>query len=249
MGTGAPFEDALARVEGVEGWMTDGQARRLWDRATALHSGTQLVEIGSYRGRSTIVLACAAPEGARVVAIDPHAGNDRGPQQVHGTDAEGESDHQAFVANLAQAGVAERVRHVRRPSTDALDLVEGKIDLLYVDGAHRYRMVRDDLRLWTDRIADGGTLLIHDAFASIGVTAAQVRCLFLNRRFRYVGRERSLAEYRRADLGPRARARNALRQAAELPWFGRNVALKIAITARLRPLRRLLDARAEGWPY
>ena len=50
----------------------------------ATHAGEQIVEIGSFRGRSTIVLASGAPDGVAVVAIDPHAGNDRGPQEIDG---------------------------------------------------------------------------------------------------------------------------------------------------------------------
>ena len=243
------FEHVLARVADVEGWLSDGQARRLWDRAKELAPGAQAVEIGSYRGRSAIVLASAAPAGATIVAIDPHAGNDRGPQEIHGTQEQGQSDHEAFLANLERAGVSERVRHVRRPSSEALGDVQGDIELLYIDGAHRYRFARDDIRDWTPRVAPGGTLLIHDSFSSVGVTLAQIRCLFFSRRFSYVGRERSMAEYRRADLGLAERVRSTLRQVRELGWFARNVALKVAIVTRLRPLQRLLDPRREGWPY
>jgi predicted O-methyltransferase YrrM len=243
------FAAALARVAGVQGWTTDAQARRLWDSAHRLSAGAQILEIGSYHGRSAIILASAAPDATCVVAIDPHAGNDRGPQQIHGSDEEGEADNRAFRDNLARSGVADRVRHIRRPSGEALDRVDGDIDLLYIDGAHRYRFAREDVRQWGARVAPGGTLFVHDAFSSIGVTGALARCLFFDRGFRYIGRERSLAEYRRTDLFGRVRVRNALRQAMELRWFIRNVVLKVAIAAHLRPLRRLLDPHDEGWPY
>ena len=111
------FEHALAAVEDVEGWLSDDQARTLWERAAALRPPATIVEIGSYRGRSAIVLASAAPEGAEVVAIDPHAGNDRGPQEIDADAAAGEADNRAFWENLTRAGVAERVRHVRLPSS------------------------------------------------------------------------------------------------------------------------------------
>ena len=78
-------------------------------------------------------------------------------------------------------------------------LVDGPIDVLYVDGAHRYGPARADLRDWGARVQAGGTLLVHDAFSSVGVTLAILRELVAGRRFRYVGRTRSLAEYR-ADL-------------------------------------------------
>ena len=43
------FNDVLAQVADVEGWMTDDQARRLHDRAGALGAGGRIVEIGSFR--------------------------------------------------------------------------------------------------------------------------------------------------------------------------------------------------------
>jgi predicted O-methyltransferase YrrM len=246
------FASVLAAIEDVEGWLSDDQARRLWERARRLPSGARIVEIGSYRGRSTIVLARAAPEGTTVVAIDPHAGGDRGPQQIHGTAEQGQSDHEAFVANLERAGVRDAVRHVRKPSQDALGDVDGELDLLYVDGAHRFGPASADIARWGERVRPGGTLLIHDAFSSIGVTLALARLLFFGRDFRYVGRLRSLAEYRRAEspLGPRARAANAARQIGQLPWFARNVLVKVLLVARLRPLARALGhPPGDEWPY
>ena len=229
--------------------MTQDQAQRLWDRSSALGRGARIVEIGSYRGRSAIVLAHAADPGVEIVAIDPHAGNDRGPQQIEGTADEGQSDHQAFVANLERAGVRDRIRHVRLPSEYAGDEVEGEIDLLYIDGAHRYRFARDDIVGWGARLTRGGTMLIHDSFSSIGVTLALVAKLFLSRSFRYVGRAGSMAEYRQEPVGGWARFRNLLRQSAQLPWFVRNVVVKVLIVLHLTPLTRLLGHRGSTWPH
>jgi Methyltransferase domain len=228
-------EAALAAAGGVEGWLTDAQARRLWSRAAATRG--LVVEIGSFHGRSTIVLASAADA---VVAIDPHAGSDRGPQEIAPDADRGEQDHEAFRANLARAGVAGRVRHVRRPSADAHGDVDDPIALLYVDGAHRYGPARADLAGWGRRVVPGGAMLVHDAFASIGVTLALLTECVFSGRWRYAGRTGSLAEYEGAPVHGRARASNVLRQLAQLPWFARNVAIKLLIVARLR---------GGPWPY
>jgi hypothetical protein len=247
------FHAALESVAGIEGWLSDGQARRLWDCARAVSPGGRVVEIGSFRGRSAIVLARAVGgTGVEVVAIDPHAGNDRGPQEIHGSVDEGEADNQAFTANLARAGVAGAVRHVRLPSQDALGAVEGPIDVLYVDGAHRFNPATDDIRRWGARVKPGGRMLVHDSFSSIGVTLALIRLLLLGGGFVYAGRERSLAEYRRVGrpLAPAERLRNAVRQLAELPWFARNVLIKVAIVARAPlPVLRALGHDSRDWPY
>ena len=238
----------LALTAGVEGWMTDDQGARLYAAAARCPAGGQIVEIGSFRGRSTIVLASAAGEDVGVVAIDPHAGNDRGPQEITGYAAEAAGDRAAFEANLRRAGAAERVRHVAAFSDAAHGAVEGPIDVLYIDGAHRFRSARADIHDWGRRVADGGTLLIHDSFSSVGVTLAILRELVLGGRFRYVGRSRSLAEYR-ADLASSGRAANAARQLAQLPWFARNLALKLLLTLGLGALWRRAGRATPEWPY
>jgi hypothetical protein len=247
-GTEQEFAPVLAVVAGVEGWMTDAQARRLWDGARRVGADGRIVEIGSFRGRSTIVLASAAADGVAVVAIDPHGGGDRGPNEFTPDAQRGEADHDTFHANLRRAGVDGRVRHVRRPSGDALGEVQGAIDLLYIDGAHRYRFAKPDIELWGARVRPGGAMLIHDSYSAVGVMLAQFRLLFAGGRFRYVGRSGSLAEYRREELGSRERLDNALAQAAVLPYFVRNCIVKAALVARLRPVARLLGERGH-WPY
>jgi predicted O-methyltransferase YrrM len=242
------FEEALRLIDGVEGWLSDDQARVLWDAARAVAAPGRIVEIGSFRGRSMIVLACAAPEGVELVAIDPHGGSDRGPQEIDADAQRGDADNTAFESNLARAGVRDRVRHVRMFARDAIDQVAGDIDLLYIDGAHRYQPVREDIELWGARVRPGGAMLMHDAFNAIGVTLAQLRLLLLSRDWRYRGRARSLATYRRTRLDGRSRARNALEQLGGLPYFVRNLVVKVLIVAKLRPLAALLGCR-EDWPY
>jgi Methyltransferase domain len=185
-----------------------------------------------------------------VVAIDPHGGGDRGPQQLTPAAALGDADHEAFHANLRRAGVADGVRHVRRTSQDALGEVEGEVALLYVDGAHRYGPARADIERWGDRVAPGGTMLVHDAYNAVGVMLAQLRLLLLSSKWRYAGRSRSLAEYRSEELTGAGRLGNAARQLRGIPWFVRNCLIKVALVSRMRPAARRLGLPDEDdWPY
>jgi hypothetical protein len=250
MATADPFAQTLTAVSGIEGWMTDQQARRLWDRAGELQAGDQIVEIGSFRGRSVIVLARSAAPGVAITAIDPHAGNDRGPHEFEGFDEAARADAAAFAANLDAAGVADRVRHVPKFSHAALGDVQGDIRLLYIDGAHRYRPALADIRDWGRRVAPGGTMLIHDSFSALGVTLALMRLLFFGRRFRYIGRSGTMTEYRREPVQGAARLANGARQAIHLPYFVRNELVKALLLLHLRPLTRLLGLpKGRDWPH
>lgn len=242
------FHDAWGRAQAIPGWLTEGQARRLYLAALTVPPGGQVVEIGSFRGRSASVLATAAE---RVVCIDPHLGSDRGPQEIAADPQLGASDFDAFHANLTAAGVAARVSHVRELSGEALEAVSGPADVLFVDGAHRYGPALDDLRRWGARVPPGGRMLVHDAFSSVGVTFALLRSVVFSARWRYLGRERSLAEWERRSVpaGPAERARGAAPQLASLGWFARNLVVKALILGGRPRVARWLGHRDGPWPY
>ena len=244
------LQQTMELVANVEGWMSPGQGATLFDSATNCPVGGRIVEIGSFRGKSTVVLAIAADPSVEIVAIDPHAGNDRGPQEIEGFADEAADDHAVFTTNLAAAGVADRIRHVREFSDAALDMVEGPVDVLYVDGAHRYGPALADIRAWGDRVNDGGTMLIHDSFSSVGVTGAIMSELFFGGRFRYVRRSRSMTVYRaKAEMGLKTRIANPIRQLAQLPWFAKNLLLKVLLSIGLGKLFKLVGRPAPEWPY
>jgi predicted O-methyltransferase YrrM len=231
------FDAVFSSVEDIDGWLTAEQARMLYDRAAALTPGARIVEIGSHHGRSTIVLARAAPEAA-IVAIDPYEENEPRPR-----------DLECFEANLEQAGIRGRVEHLHDFSTGALRGFDGEIDLLYIDGAHDLGTALADIRGWGARVREGGTMLIHDSFSSLGVTLAELVSLVFGRQFRYVGRSRTLAEYRRETVPVAAVALNAGRQLVHWPWFIRNLLVKVALAGRARPVARLLGHTDDVFPY
>jgi predicted O-methyltransferase YrrM len=231
------FDDVFESVRDIDGWLTKAQARLLYERAAALSPGARIVEIGSHHGRSTIVLATAAPE-AELIAIDPYEEDEARP-----------ADLERFEHNLERARVRDRVRHVHAASTAALPEVPGEIDLLYIDGAHDLKTAHADIEGWGARVRDGGTMLIHDSFSSVGVTLAEILSLFFGARFRYIGRSRTLAEYRREHLPAAERAVNASRQAPSLPWFVRNVVVKVALVGKVPVVARALGHRDRVFPY
>jgi predicted O-methyltransferase YrrM len=242
--------DLTEALDGVEGWFSPEQVARVASLAAAAPAGGRIVEIGSFRGRSMIAIARSAPAGVELVAIDPHAGNDRGPQEINGFEEEAAQDNVVFNANLERAGVADRVRHVRKFSHDAHHDVEGEIDVLHIDGAHRFKPAREDIVAWGARVVDGGSMLIHDSFSSVGVTMAIFSSLLFSGRWRYVGRSRSLAEYRAEPVKGVARAGNVARQLAEVPWFLRNITIKALLVVKLNSVAKLLGHRPEEpWPY
>ncbi len=91
-------------------------------------------------------------------------------------------------------------------------------------------------------------MLVHDAFSSIGVTFALLTTTMVDGRWRYVGRSRSMAEFRREDLNVVGRLRNGIRHLAVLPWFARNLLIKALIAAKLGKLTKFIGHDGHTWP-
>jgi len=230
------FADTWARADAIEGWLTRDQAAVLFEAARSLPPGSTVVEIGSHQGRSTVVLASGLTAGGRVMAVDPFDADWR-----YGAP----DTHTRLLEHLTAAGVVGKVDVVAATSRAARASYEGVVGLVYVDGRHDYRTVRDDLT-WAARVPDGGVVLVHDAFSSIGVTLALLT-VCTSGEWRYRGRIGSLAEYERVHSG---RARELAAHVRELPWFARNGAIKVLVLAgRRRWAERIgLDPDAP-WPY
>ncbi len=212
----ADFAQVWARASGISGWLTRAQGEQMWRAARAVPRGGLIVEIGSHQGRSTVVLAAAASAAdANVVAIDPF---------IDGRMFGGPATRQKFEANVKAAGLSHAVRLVAAASTTTRPGWCETINLLYIDGKHDYWTVSDDLR-WAEHVVAGGLVLVHDAFSSIGVTLGLLRHVLPGRSLRYLGRTGSLArfEVRRPNRVDR------LRILGEIPWWLRNVAIKIAL--------------------
>ena len=232
----ASFDDVWAVADEIKGWLTKAQGRLLWDEAVGLAPESTVVEIGSHQGRSTVVLASAVSgSGSTVIAIDPF---------VDGRLFGGQATRDLFEANVAHAGVTEAVTLVPEYSTKARPGWTGEIDCLYIDGKHDYWTLSDDLR-WAERMPEGAAVLVHDCYSSIGVTLGVLAHVLPSRRLRYERREGSLALFR---VGP-PDAADRLRILAQLPWWLRNVGLKILLRLRLRPVARLLGHDSPYDPY
>ena len=241
------FADALELTEGVEGWLTDAQARTLWDAARAGPPAERSSRSGRSAGARRSCSRWRSASAAGWWRSIPTAAATGGHRRSRPTRCGGIADHASFHANLERAGVAARVTLVRRAIGRGAGAVHGAVDLLYVDGAHRYGPALADIEQWGARVRPGGSMLIHDSFSAIGVTRAQARSLFYCRRLALPG-PGGLARplHTRA-----ARARpvawpNAARQAVGLGYFARNLAVKLLITLRLA---RLLGRRSANWPY
>lgn len=144
-GSAAKLPDDWRFPVEVAGWLSEEEGRALGSLAT----GKDVLEIGSYCGRSTV---CLAQTANSVDAVDTFDGR--------GTPAPADTLG-LFQSALAEWGVQNRVTAHRGQSRQVVPTL-GQFDLAFVDGAHDLRSVLGDARLALGRLRPGGLLCFHD---------------------------------------------------------------------------------------
>lgn len=154
------YAEIAAAVESVEGWLVPGQEQYLFEKVRSLPQDATIVEIGSFRGRSTVAMAFACVGTQRkIYCIDTWDGND--------SDFADRDFFQIWQDNVQRHGLLNYVVPLRGYSGPVLSewqaLTGGKpIDLIFIDGSHQYEDVVVDFQKSFPWIKPGGWMLFHD---------------------------------------------------------------------------------------
>jgi predicted O-methyltransferase YrrM len=130
------------------------EAGLLFRLARRVPAGGAFVEIGRFKGGSTLLVASALPEGAGLWSYDLHVAirpDLTGPR----LDAE-------LRDALGRYGLSEKVHLVVADSRTA-EPPPRPPSVVFVDGDHTYAGARADHERWSELLAPGGHLLFHDA--------------------------------------------------------------------------------------
>ncbi len=117
--------NAVAEALKIEGWMSEAELEWLANAASPMKS---VVEIGSYKGRSSVafMVACAG----HVYCVDKWKFGSR----------------DAFFQNT-EPYRSERVSVIEKESKDAIEDVPS-VDMVFIDGEHTFDEVTHDVKAW-----------------------------------------------------------------------------------------------------
>lgn len=156
-----------AVVELPQGWM--GRRCRKWLKRAARQVSRRglIIEVGSWRGRSTTVLHAHAPRRATILAVDTWAGTPDDPEQHERLYADAGDVYADFCANLREPINAGRVEPLRMTSLEAAVAIRHArglrcADLVFIDADHRYEAVRADILAYLPLLKAGGIISGHD---------------------------------------------------------------------------------------
>lgn len=150
----------------IDGWLADSEANKLFDIAASLPGPSPLVvELGSWIGKSSVILSQALPPGGRLVCVDPFNAAGEADSVDEYKSKQGSYQKtllQTFQSNLAAHGRPSVVEFQQAYSFDAVKNWNREIDFIFIDASHDYDDVLQDLRQWSPFIKVGGWIAFHD---------------------------------------------------------------------------------------
>jgi predicted O-methyltransferase YrrM len=141
-------------IDSIEGWLLPTEGKWLFDSARSLPNQANVVEVGSYKGRSTCCLALGCRETKRrVFAIDSFDGGPDLPRANLFPD---------FSQNLLCAGLSRHVEPIVGLSSQVAKTWDKTIHFLFVDGSHQHEDVLADFNGFFPHLVSGGIVAFHD---------------------------------------------------------------------------------------
>lgn len=164
----------MAKAPGyLEGLIESNEGRVLQQLAKEVPTTETIVELGSYKGKSTSYLARGSQQGngAIVHAIDlwgkfgSHYGGRKGKESIF---AQGHEIKRQFDEQLELAGVTDVVRPWEGSTQEVFErwkansVMFKNIGLLFIDAAHDYDNAMNDFKNWSPYVVEGGVVAFHD---------------------------------------------------------------------------------------
>jgi len=234
--------EAWEVTRGVPGHLMENEARFLGLLAACVPAKGAIVEIGSFKGRSTVMLGKVASHYGcgPIVSIDPHDSpilldRDANPKA---------SSYDDFQSNVRGAGLSNEVEsHVAR-SEEVAKTWTRPIRILWIDGDHSYRGAKNDLDGFLPHLAPHGVVAFHDALNVFpGPLRVFVEDVLRSERFGAAGFVHSIAwaQYRPEDGAAfRAQRSSLARRASRLIPFVKNGEELHGLAKRRYKLNRFL---------
>jgi hypothetical protein len=136
--------------------------RNEWARSIgSAYQNATVVEVGVWRGEFGLELMAAFP-GCNYVGVDPYAlyenYTDKPGHEFNGQDQLDSLYNRVLHLVESQGGTLLRDFSVSAAKT----FNDRSIDVVYLDGDHKYQAVSADIQAWWPKIRSGGILAGHD---------------------------------------------------------------------------------------
>lgn len=156
----------------VKGFLSDKEAEKLQELFLKVHHLGNILEIGTYCGKSALNFAAVANRNNKLVfTVDHHTGSEEHQlgEEYHDEKLLDERLNKfntlpEFLSNLISSKVGGCIIPIIAESEKASKIFYEEISLLFIDGGHSIETAINDYESWKNKICSGGLLVIHDVF-------------------------------------------------------------------------------------
>jgi predicted O-methyltransferase YrrM len=158
-------QEVWCKIDRINGFLNRREAGLLYWAACRCPLPGFVIELGSYKGRSTGIFALA---GRQVYAVDAWS------SETCCSDVEANDVFNSFKFNIREMGVGHLVNINRGMTHQIGRRWDKECAILFIDAGHTYEEVRSDLNIWTPNLHPQGFLILHDVLGGAywGVTRA-----------------------------------------------------------------------------
>lgn len=158
-----PIKKEVKTWRDIDGWFSEEDAKMYHYIAQSLPVDGRFVEVGSWQGRSFgLMHSLTRDKSPKLFAVDTFKGSPL--ENVHTVivEANGGTIRHLFDANMRAIGATDFMVD-ELPSIEAAAQWEPQtLDAVFIDGAHDYFSVRQDIAAWLPKIKPGGIIAGHD---------------------------------------------------------------------------------------
>lgn len=156
-------ENDWSKINQIFGWFSRREASAMQSLVRQLPSGAKVVELGSFQGRSSVVIAAVLPPDGILYCVDHF----KGSLEHQGKEFKLTDLLSNFKSNIEKHHVDDKIRILVMDTLQAAKKFEMEsVDLLFVDASHDYESIRADILCWYPKLKIGGRLICHDYCAS-----------------------------------------------------------------------------------
>jgi len=148
------------------GWLTEVEGIFLYETAKKIAKPNTIVEIGSWKGRSTVCFGRGVQDGnhVKVFAVDPHLSSSK-LQKIFNNSI---GTYEEFIKNLNDVDVSQYVESIQETSKKASENFNDPVGFLFIDGDHKFKSINLDYRLWEPKVVNNGVIAFHDTWSFLG---------------------------------------------------------------------------------
>lgn len=142
----------------IEGWCN---FENIYQSMVNIHNNATFVEVGTWKGQSAVLMATLIAnlnKNIKFYCVDTWEGSE---EHSDDKDIKNKNLFDIFLSNTDP--YKNYITPIRKTSVEAsFDFPNESLDFIFIDAAHDYENVKNDIEAWYPKLKRGGTFAGHD---------------------------------------------------------------------------------------